>query len=496
MHRLTPAVRRAHERCRAARFGVALAVLLAPASALAAPYSIGLAFTGARLTATFPPDTQGAVGPDHIVILLNGQYRVYEKETGASVVASTLSEFWIAAGIASPGGPFDPRVVYDAGAKRWYASCANHLAAPNEILFAVSASADPTGGWTGFAVPSDTSDQTWADFPMLGYNATGVYVAAPLYAFAGDEYVIGVDVLVLPKADLLAATPSIANATLLEKMAPAPLGGAPHPVADLDGSAVSALFVSGAPSVVGLVPITAVTGSIEDPSLMVAGAASVEIHEPPPLAAQPGPKPDLETSPGDTRFSSSVVLRGGSIWAVHGVRIDGRPALRLLEIDAATLAVRQDQPITSATLDLYYPSIAVNARGDVVIGASASSEATFVGAYAWIGETSGGATHFGEPIELRAGASDYQRLDNGRNRWGDYSATVLDPTDDAVFWTFQEFVVAENQWGIHVAEIRVPEPHGAPAALGALAVLAHRARGFRRKTANARRDTAAAPGRR
>ena len=41
---------------------------------------------------------------------------------------------------------------------------------------------------------------------------------------------------------------------------------------------------------------------------------------------------------------------------------------------------------------------------------------------------------------LRSGEGYYVSLDrNGRNRWGDYSATCVDPVDDATFWTVQEY---------------------------------------------------------
>jgi hypothetical protein len=37
------------------------------------------------------------------------------------------------------------------------------------------------------------------------------------------------------------------------------------------------------------------------------------------------------------------------------------------------------------------------------------------------------------------------------NRWGDFSATVVDPTDDTSFWTLQEYakfpVSGISQWG-------------------------------------------------
>jgi hypothetical protein len=52
---------------------------------------------------------------------------------------------------------------------------------PNNFLVAVSKSSDPTKGWKGFAVPSDSGGTRWADLPTLGVNRDGVYVAANMF---------------------------------------------------------------------------------------------------------------------------------------------------------------------------------------------------------------------------------------------------------------------------------------------------------------------------
>src|SRR5439155_4675176 len=43
-------------------------------------------------------------------------------------------------------------------------------------------------------------------------------------------------------------------------------------------------------------------------------------------------------------------------------------------------------------------------------------------------------------------------------RWGDYSQTVVDPTDNMTFWTFQEYANATNSWGVSVIKERPPPP--------------------------------------
>jgi hypothetical protein len=41
-----------------------------------------------------PPDTMAAVGPDHVVDLINGNYQVFDK-VGNSLESLSLDEFWI-----------------------------------------------------------------------------------------------------------------------------------------------------------------------------------------------------------------------------------------------------------------------------------------------------------------------------------------------------------------------------------------------------------------
>src|SRR5262249_34582758 len=104
--------------------------------------------------------------------------------------------------------------------------------------------------------------------------------------------------------------------------------------------------------------------------------------------------------------------------------------------------------------DYYYPSIAANPAGDVVIGYSRSGASEFASGYASVGATSGGTLSFGSPILLKAGSVAYTGA-----RWGDFSATTLDPADPGIFWTTQEFaappsgVIANNNWATQATEV-------------------------------------------
>src|SRR5262249_6796424 len=157
----------------------------------------------------------------------------------------------------------------------------------------------------------------------------------------------------------------------------------------------------------------------------------------------PTQKPPIDT--GDNRFANTIQVNG-KIWVVQGIANSGRAAMRWARLNASTRTLEAEGVISSATLSLYFPSIAVNQFGDIVIGCTGSSSSQPASSYAIVGKQRGTSTTFGSPMLLRAGLDDYARVFNGENRWGDYSATTIDPSDPRHFWTIQEFVVADDIW--------------------------------------------------
>lgn len=435
-----------------------LLLLLLSVPSVAEALSIDLSFTGSSLLTSgfIPPDTMGAAGPDHFVELLNGQYAVYRNTDGVRVQTSTLNDFWRNGGVVPTGSfAFDPRVTYDSSSGRWFAASVDNSNAPNNFLIAVSNSSNPTQGWKGFAIPSDSAKSRWADFPTLGVNRDGVYLAANMFPITASS---STSVLVLPKADLIAGT--VAHRTLFENVSPGSTGFSIQPVSDPKSTgAPVAMLLSDFNTGAGFFKRSDITGSITSPVLDTTNKfIAVPPFGGPPNAQQPGPKAPLEVL--DSRLGSNVVMRNGELWGVQSVNVEGRSALRWFDIDVATNTLRQSGLIASPTLAFYYGSIAVNDFGDVVIGFSGSGQSQFASAYAVQGQTQNGVTTFGDPLLLKAGVSDYEvTFGAGRNRWGDYSATVLDPDDPLHFWTIQEWVSGTDVWSTQITELNVvPEP--------------------------------------
>jgi hypothetical protein len=411
-----------------------------------------------------PPDTDGVVGLNHFVELINGRFSVYNKSDGVRVQTSTLDAFWTAAG-ATTTTSFDPRVVFDHATNRWFAAAVdNARAAASSILLAVSDNADPTLGWTAFAVDADPGDNRWADFPQLGVDAIGVYFSVIMFDIAG----VGADnattqsLYSVPKADLLGAVPTTANLSAFRDQDPATVGFRAYPIVDFGPDDGRGPFIATVDVANDVLRRTNVTGAGAAGAVLGATAViDVPDFAPPDDADQPGAKQDVDT--GDSRFSGAIFEVGNSLWGAYAIDVGGRSAIRWHQIDESTNVVMQTGTISDPALEFFYPSIAANQFGDVVIGFSGVSTAQFISAMAVAGETTGGLTTFGAPLVLAAGTADFLNLDTAmppRNRWGDYSATSLDPANPRSFWTTQEFVSATDVWSTQISQIVFIPPVG------------------------------------
>jgi len=435
-----------------------------PLSAIA-PFgaAIGLNFQSDNRSGgvtAFPPDTQGAVGPDHIVTFTNARYRTFNKLDGTMLEDELLDDFWLSAGVTPIVRSFDPRVLYDAEAERWYATSVDNPRQNNRILFAISQTADPTDGWTGFAVDSDSSNGRWADYPQMSFDDDGVYIGANMLDVAGGA-VLSTErtTLVLPLNDLLSNPPSIANRTLLEDHITLSGGSAQGVVYGSEGAGLPARFLAALGGNGSQLVLSEVVGPVNSPTYDIVTMVDVSPAAIPPGPSQPDPAVPLDIM--GRRITSKVDYHNSAYWAVQGIQspTTGNAGLRLLEIDVNGTAT-QEVFISHATLDLYYGSIAVSGPDgseNVAIGFTASgpNDGQFPSAYMVIGRTSGGVTSFSAPFELAAGTATYQVLDpnSDLNRWGDYSATRVDPEDPNVFWTFQEYAIGSTTWATQVSQI-------------------------------------------
>ena len=428
---------------------------------------IGLNFIGATFgvdSAATPPDSNGVIGPAHFVEFINGRFAVFDKLTGVKALTITDLNFWKNAGVTFTSNlrTTDPRVLYDPASSRWFASQVDFdpsVQASNRFLIAVSATADPTGAWNAFAFAADPVDGNFADFPTLGLDANGVYLAGDMFDPSGNG--IGSTLVAIPKSDLLANPPTIDRRRSFGIMGYDTYGEVLQPTVSLGatagGEAILAVesggndFVPHSHLVTFTVQNAATPDQISegDPVKVSIPAYTVPINPP-----QPSGQSTLDD--GDARLGSLVYRVGDLLYAVHGLEVSKRAAIQWFVLNANDFSVVQTGLITDPSLDLFYPSIAANAAGVAVIGCNASSRTSFISCNAYVGETVNGVLTFGSRQALKTASVSYSVIDSdGVSRWGDYSATSVDPKDPTHFWTIQMYPSASKSWSTQITELIV-----------------------------------------
>ena len=391
-----------------------------------------------------PPDTCGAVGPEHFVAVVNQHISIYLKSNGNRLVNASLQSFFNTSGSAG-----DPRAAYDAAAGRWIVTGCDFN---TRIFLGYSLTSDPTGAWfkTPITVSQGADANRWPDYPGLGVDANGIYFTANMFPNGGAGF--GATIIAIDKAPLLAGSPSLGAVTAWRSLS----GGSLQPcitygnagaeyVADLTGSSMR---------------LRRVNPPLSNPTLSTLSNVSIGSWSSPPNAPAQGSSGNMDTLDGRLM---NALWRNGSVWATHGVSRSNRAAVRWYQVAVPGMSLVQSGTIDDPSLHYYMPSIAVNAADEVALGFSASNANQYVGAY-WSGrlpsDPSGQAA---VPQPYRTGIGPYNNNGGGgSNRWGDYSLTTVDPSDDASFWTIQEYARSNNEWGTFIAELGYPVACPAP----------------------------------
>lgn len=441
--------------------------------------SIGQNFTASSLkvdSSAVPPDSNGAAGTAHFVEFINGRFSVFNKADGVRVKTMTDVSFWTQAGLTIPSGwdVTDPRIIYDPSSQHWFASQVDFdptgVINTNRFLLAISTTAYPTDSWQAVAIPTDPGGNNFADYPTLGLDAQGVYLSGDMFDANGNP--VGPSLISLPKSGLLAKPPSIAGLTRFGVMSYDTRGDVLQPAICFDGSGVGnvlsvasiGLDVQGNfVSTNKLVSFQVRNPSSSGATLTGSGFLPVPLYAVPLDPTQPDGSSNLDD--GDARLGAKVYEVGGVLYAVHNTQFTNAAvppstqstnlaALQWYRIDGSTHAVLESGLIVHPVMDLFYPSIAANSSGTVVIAYNGCSSTNFVSSFALVGSTVNGVTSFGPPILLKAGVASYQNTDaTGTSRWGDYSATCVDPVDPNRFWTIQAFPSSRNAWSTQVTEL-------------------------------------------
>ncbi|MGB5848576.1 MAG: hypothetical protein WBH40_08815, partial [Ignavibacteriaceae bacterium] len=429
-----------------------------------------------------PPDPIGAAGPSHLVSVVNTSIEWFTK-AGVQQNSQSLASFF--ASLTPLTGTFDPKVIYDQYAGRFVVVTLEKVGTTNNnpgnisrILLAVSDDSDPNGTWYYHAIDSKltiSSIDSWADYPGFAVDEEAVYVTANMFRFSGgsslDSRVWIIDKGIVsgfyhgdPASvavydhSTLASLPGGTTGTTQ----PAHMFGTPSS-STLGTFLVGSGWTSGGTiEFLSVILVDDPLGTITFTNTFVS-LGDIFSSTSFPDAPQLGTSTLIETN--DIR-ALNAVWRNDTLWVVNcilppsGINA-GQVTAHWYKIETdGTISLSDQGDIGGESIATgcytFFPSIAVNSTNDIAIGFSASAESIYPGCY-YTGRHSTDAAGFTiTPDVVRAGVDYYIRtFGSGRNRWGDYSGTSVDPSDDKTFYVFNEYALTrgtlisgeEGRWG-------------------------------------------------
>ncbi|MEM8709795.1 MAG: hypothetical protein AAGG01_02495 [Planctomycetota bacterium] len=385
----------------------------------------GLDFLGFTSTGWTPPDPEMAVGMNHIVAIVNGGIRFFDK-LGTQLFDDQIEGsggFWGAQG--ATGFVFDPEVVWDPHTDRFVAIAAERNSGQSYFLLAVSDDDDPNGNWFKYRLDVTPLIGANIDSVNLSVDDSAIYLTGDW--FSPTRYFV----YIIDKASVLnGGTPVTTNTTITGRHSM----GAPVNY-DAGASAGYFLFAPESASSTSVI-LYGITDPLGSPQVQT-------VSIPVPEYRQPADPPQMGTSNRPELFEArfwNAVLRNGRLWATHH---QGSPAKqRWYEFDLAGWPQSGQQPtlVQSGEVDggtgvsTYFGSLWVNDAGDMSLTCAMSSSSTFISmvrAFRAAGDPLGSTTSVETVIESTSPETS--------GRWGDYSATNDDPSSPGIFWGHHEY---------------------------------------------------------
>ncbi|MDN5865570.1 MAG: carboxypeptidase-like regulatory domain-containing protein, partial [Gammaproteobacteria bacterium] len=417
----------------------------------------GLGVSGGDTPGCAPPDTDMAVGASHIVEIVNlcggvgvSYIEAWDKSGNLVLPTTSLAGLW-SGGSGCEAGGGDGIVVYDQFADRWVISQFNN--AIDGICVAVSQTSDPTGAYNLYNVVIDAGGFT--DYPKMSVWPDAYYVAT-------NDFVtpFHVTYTAIQRSDVIAGDPATvvtldgSGGPIDQSMLPADVDGSAPPPAGAPGIFMNytSPFRAGTDYQLNIMQLDVdfanpANSTLTGPTSLVVAPFNDGISSIP----QPSPGVGLDSLGDRMMFrlayrnmgDHQVLLANFTVGT--GSPPSNAPAgIRWFELNAPAGSTNPAD-WTVAQQGTYMPadgasrwmgSIAMDHVGNIALGYSVSSTSIFPSA-AYTGQNLGapsGVMDAGEFVYLPGGG-----VQTSPNRWGDYSAMVVDPVDDCTFWTSQEY---------------------------------------------------------
>lgn len=438
-----------------------------------------LEFEGIDAWIYLPPDTEGAVGPDHYVQMVNVETAIYDKTGNLLVGPFFNKELW-----SGFGGPCeilnngDPIALYDERADRFVLSQFAVNLGAESICFAVSQTPDPTGAYYLYEIQYPSfpdyykvgvwpTDSGSAYFITTNSGYPGGYTAAAIdrdRMLAGlptrGQYFFGFPNLLMPADTDGPTPPPDGSPGLLYTFRDEgePYFGIPTPDADsIDIYEFDIDFNLPSNTTMELVQEITPAQGLNEFNWTVCGFFNGDCI----------PQPDTLVGIDSNswwpmqrfvyrNFISHETLLGA--WTVEVLEDSNWAAPRWFELrrDVGPLwSIEQQGTHAPDMIHRWMPSIAMDDHGNIALGYSHGDENNSPSIYYATRSPSDPPGTLREEAVLFEGRGSQTSPDY---RWGDYATMELDPADGCTFWYQNEYYLlnSSSAWKTRIGAFKDP----------------------------------------
>jgi len=413
---------------------------------------VGQGFTGPAGTfsvTSAPPDTNGQVGPNNYVQIVNTSFAVFDKTGKVLFGPAATRTLWSGfGGGCQANNDGDATVVYDRQADRWIISQFSVSTTPFLQCVAVSTSGDPTGSYFRYAFQYSN----FPDYPKMGVWPDAYYETFNLFNNAGTAF-LGPEICAYDRAKMLVGAPATQQCFILSTafggILPSnvdsgqpPPAGSPNYLIDFATNALDFWKFH----VDWTTPAnTTITAASQIPVAPFSPACSGGGT----CIPQAGTTQQLDSLADRLMYRLAYRNFGDheSLVVSHAVTAGSSSGIRWYELRSpgTTPTVFQQGTYAPDATFRWMPSAAMDGTGDVALGFSTSSSTTHPGIHYTAHLTSDplGVMGQGEGTLIDGAGSQFSAT-RALSRWGDYSDLSVDPTDDCTFWFTSEYIPANG----------------------------------------------------
>ena len=407
----------------------------------------GIDFIGSNCFC-LPPDTNAAVGNNYVVETVNTQIRVFDKTTHAVLFDEPLFLFFGSFGFGS-----DPYVLYDDNADRWYVTGIDGTF--TGLVLAVSADGNPLDGFPNMYDITNGIGGYVPDYPKPGYNKDAIFITY-------NNFGVGTAAATIVSIDKAAASSGTLNYFVstpefqFRALPPAQMHG------DVKGGTEWFVSTDGTDAGGSTIRVTEMTNYLSNAPKFTYTSLPVTPYRSAIQADQPGGPGTVTTFPNTT--TTQVHWRKGRLVTslASSTASDGfvYPKGLWFQMDVNGNGAVKPRLIKSGVIDpgpgvaVQMPSVDEDQQGNLGFTWMESSSTELLSM--WIGNlyTNG---NFTSEVVAPGGGFFYFGF-----RIGDYSSTVIDPSDGRTFWSANEYIgdnggpdpFTSDIWLTHIASFR------------------------------------------